>query len=138
MLTADVVVFSVVDGDFHVLLIKRGWAPFEGCWALPGGKVDLGETFERAALRELAEEAGIALGSDDVRRVGVYDAPARDPRGRYVSCAYMALVGGDVTATAGDDATDARWVSVADLLADQDALAFDHARILADAVALLD
>ncbi len=133
-LTADVVVFSEVDGDFHVLLIKRGWAPFEGCWALPGGKVDAGETFEHAALRELAEETGIRLTVDQVRRVDVYDMPGRDPRGRYVSCAYVAQVDSGVTVKAGDDATDARWVPVATMIK---ALAFDHALIVADAVRLL-
>lgn len=125
--TADVVLLAAG----HVLLIERGWAPYKGCWALPGGHVDIGETSLAAAARELEEEAGIAVPVADLRQVGAYDAPGRDPRGRYVSVAYTATLPSPVLPMAGDDATAARWWPL-DALPD---LAFDHAEILADAAA---
>ncbi|MFB8247360.1 NUDIX domain-containing protein [Streptomyces sp. NPDC055952] len=126
--TADVVLLAAG----HVLLIERGWDPYEGCWALPGGHVDAGETSVVAAARELEEEAGIAVAVADLRQVGAFDAPGRDPRGRYVSVAYTATPPAPVVPSAGDDATAARWWPL-DALPD---LAFDHADILAAAAAL--
>jgi 8-oxo-dGTP diphosphatase len=127
--TADVVLFAAG----HVLLIERGWDPYEGYWALPGGHVDVGETSVVAAARELKEEAGIAVSVADLRQVGAFDAPGRDPRGRYVSVAYTATLPAPVPPTAGDDATAARWWPL-DALPN---LAFDHANILAAAAAPL-
>ncbi|MFG3390635.1 NUDIX domain-containing protein [Streptomyces rochei] len=127
--TADVVLFAAG----HVLLIERGWDPYEGCWALPGGHVDTGETSVAAAARELEEEAGIAVPVADLRQVGAFDAPGRDPRGRYVSVAYTATLPAPVPPTAGDDATAARWWPLDAL----PALAFDHADILTAAAAPL-
>ncbi|MFE9360326.1 NUDIX domain-containing protein [Streptomyces olivaceoviridis] len=125
--TADVVLFAAG----HVLLIERGWDPFEGCWALPGGHVDMGETSLAAAARELEEETGITVPADDLRQVGAFDAPGRDPRGRYVSVAYTSTLPTPITPTAGDDATAARWWPLTAL----PDLAFDHADILARATA---
>ncbi|MFI1510228.1 NUDIX domain-containing protein [Streptomyces sp. NPDC020597] len=125
--TADVVLLAAG----HVLLIERGWDPFEGCWALPGGHVDTGETSLAAAARELEEETGITVSADDLRQVGAFDDPGRDPRGRYVSVAYTATLPVPVRPTAGDDATAARWWPL-NALPD---LAFDHADILARATA---
>ncbi|WP_309049253.1 NUDIX hydrolase [Streptomyces sp.] len=122
--TADVV---LVDTDSRVLLIERGWAPYQGHWALPGGHVDPGETSRAAAARELAEETGVHVTADDLRPLGVWDAPGRDPRGRYVTAAYLALVPAGTEAVAGTDARAARWWPLADL----PALAFDHADIIA-------
>ncbi|WP_086706746.1 NUDIX domain-containing protein [Streptomyces antimycoticus] len=127
--TADVVLLAAG----HVLLIERGWDPFKGRWALPGGRVDAGETSLAASVRELEEETGITVPAADVREVGVFDAPGRDPRGRYVSVAYTATLPALVPPTAGDDATAARWWPL-DALPD---LAFDHADILAAAAAPL-
>jgi 8-oxo-dGTP diphosphatase len=110
---------------FDVLLIERGWAPFEGKWALPGGHVDVGETSRAAAARELAEETGIEVDPGALRQLGVYDAPGRDPRGRYVTVAYTLIVDRMVP-TAGDDARAARWWPLNGL----PDLAFDHADIL--------
>ncbi|MFI1177862.1 NUDIX domain-containing protein [Streptomyces melanogenes] len=123
--TADVVLLSAG----QVLLVLRAWDPYEGYWALPGGHVDAGETSRVAAARELAEEAGIAVPVADLRQAGAFDAPGRDPRGRYVSAAYTATLPAPVPPTAGDDARAARWWPL-DALPD---LAFDHADILAAA-----
>ncbi|MGW9398645.1 NUDIX domain-containing protein [Streptomyces sp. NPDC055642] len=125
--TADVVLLAAG----HVLLIERGWDPFKGRWALPGGHVDMGETSLAAGARELEEEAGITVPAADLRQVGAFDAPGRDPRGRYVSVAYTATLPTPVRPKAGDDATAARWWPL-DALPD---LAFDHADILARATA---
>jgi 8-oxo-dGTP diphosphatase len=122
--TADVVLLAAG----HVLLIERGWDPHAGRWALPGGHVDAGETSLSAAARELEEEAGITVSPDDLRQAGVYDAPDRDPRGRYVSVAYTATLPTLIQPKAGDDATAARWWPLT-MLPD---LAFDHADIIAN------
>jgi 8-oxo-dGTP diphosphatase len=127
-LTADVVALSERDGVPHVLLIRRGWAPFEGRWALPGGHLDAGEQPEAAAAREFTEETGLT--ALDLRPLGVWADPGRDPRGRYVSWAYITWLPGTPTPTptAGTDATAARWVPVSQALAA--GLAFDHADIV--------
>ncbi|MEV6687616.1 NUDIX hydrolase [Streptomyces sp. NPDC051130] len=120
--TADVVCIRGND----VLVIERGWPPHQGMLALPGGHVDPGETSRQAAARELFEETGVHVALDALVLIGVYDAPERDPRGRYVTVAYAATVPADTTATAGDDATAVRWVPL-------DApgyLAFDHGEIV--------
>jgi len=124
--TADVV---CIRGE-EVLMIERGWEPFKGHLALPGGHVDaVGETSRSAAARELQEETGVRAAPEDLILVGVYDAPGRDPRGRYVTVAYAIEVPDGTTAQAGDDAAAVRWVPL-DMPGD---LAFDHAQILADA-----
>ncbi|MER5865900.1 NUDIX hydrolase [Kitasatospora sp. NPDC002040] len=120
--TADVVVMTP---DGHVLLIERGGPPHEGAWALPGGHVDPGETSRAAGARELAEETGVQVDAGDLRQIGVFDQPGRDPRGRYVTVAYLAVVPAFTPVSAGDDARAARWWPAADL----PPLAFDHADI---------
>lgn len=129
-LTADVILTTCIDGERHVLLIRRGWPPFAGMWALPGGHVDPGETAAAAAARELAEETGLA--ATVLRPIGVYSAPGRDPRGRYVTFAYTAELPTPITPTAGDDAHEAAWVPIDHALAG--GLAFDHGQILADSI----
>lgn len=125
--TADIVLLAAG----HVLLIERDWAPYEGCWALPGGHVDAGETSMAAAARELAEETGITVPTADLRQVAAYDTPDRDPRGRYVSVAYTTTLPSPIPPKAGDDATAARWWPLNAL---PGRLAFDHDKILTDAV----
>ncbi|GGW17155.1 DNA hydrolase [Streptomyces globisporus] len=120
--TADVVLLAAG----HVLLIQRRWNPHAGSWALPGGHVDAGETSLRAAVRELEEETGITVPVDALGQVGAFDAPGRDPRGRYVTVAYTAALPEPVAPTPLDDAADARWWPLTDL----PPLAFDHADIL--------
>lgn len=122
--TADVVCLR---GD-DVLLVRRGWEPYKDELALPGGYVDRGETSRVAAARELKEETGIRVAAEDLDRLDVYDRPDRDPRGRYVSVAYLVRVPADTVAEAGDDATAVQWVP----LAKPGNLAFDHGEILAD------
>jgi 8-oxo-dGTP diphosphatase len=110
-----------------VLLIRRKYPPFQGLFALPGGFVEIGETTEAAALRELKEETGIKGSSP--RLVGVYSDPARDPRHHVVSIAY--LVSADsYDVQAGDDAADAQFVANWR----EQPLAFDHQKIIFDAV----
>jgi 8-oxo-dGTP diphosphatase len=121
--TADVV---AIDPDGRVLLIERGWDPFEGYSALPGGHVDPGETSRAAAVRELLEETGVEVTKDDLTLIGVYDAADRDPRGRYISAAYLARVPAGTRAVAGDDARAADWFPLDAL----PPLAFDHEDIL--------
>ncbi|MFB6843775.1 NUDIX domain-containing protein [Streptomyces sp. NPDC056373] len=122
--TADVVVTTT---DGNVLLIERGWDPFKGQWALPGGHVDSGETSRAAAARELAEEAGVYATPAELEQVGTFDQPDRDPRGRYVTVAYHLTVIPGTIVEAGDDATNAQWWPLNAL----PPLAFDHADILA-------
>jgi 8-oxo-dGTP diphosphatase len=134
ILTADVVLFARSGGSLHVLLIERGWPPFKGCWALPGGYVEPGERFLAAARRELTEETCLTA-PVHLRQVGIYDAPERDPRGRVVTVAYTAVLPVMTAPTAGDDARAARWVPVRDLVFD--GLAFDHGEIVSAALALV-
>jgi 8-oxo-dGTP diphosphatase len=122
--TADVVITTA---DGLLLLIERDWEPYEGEWALPGGHVDPGETSLAAAARELGEETGVHVTADSLRPIGVWDAPGRDPRGRYVTVAYAAVVPADTQIVAGDDARRARWWPLDNL---PERLAFDHADIV--------
>jgi 8-oxo-dGTP diphosphatase len=132
-LTADVVLLADHDHVIHVLLIRRGWDPYKDHWALPGGHVDTGEDTEGAARRELEEETGLA-GGREFHLVGVYAEPGRDPRGRYATFAYVTWTTGLPQPTAADDAAEARWMPVDELLAGDTPLAFDHRRIISDAM----
>ncbi len=125
-LTADVVLFAVVQDHLEVLLIQRDQPPFEQAWAFPGGFVDLGERPEDAARRELAEET--SLRDIPLTQLGVFGDPKRDPRGHVVSVVYLAVVPMEVReqAEAGSDAAQARWWPVDQL----PSLAFDHTDIL--------
>ena len=126
--TPKLMVDVVIPAENGVVLIRRGNDPFGGQWALPGGFVEVGETVEEAAAREAAEETGLAV--EIARLVGVYSDPERDPRGHNVSVAFLARVlSGDLAA-----ATDASEVSVLDPSAVE--LAFDHGRIIEDALSL--
>ena len=132
--TVDLVVLTVRNDELAALCVKRGVAPHRGRWALPGGFVMDGEDLPSAAARELYEETGIAAASSHLEQLATYGEPKRDPRGRVVTVAYLALVPDLPAPTAGSDATDARWLPVADFAADPKSLAFDHHRILRDGV----
>ncbi len=126
--TPKLMVDVVIPSREGVVLIRRGSEPFEGQWALPGGFVDVGETVEQAAAREAAEETGLNV--ELARLVGVYSEPERDPRGHNVSVAFLARVlSGDLSA-----ATDAAEVSSLDPSTVE--LAFDHRKIVEDALSL--
>lgn len=133
-LTADTLLFSTsASGERTLLLIRRGGEPFTGLWALPGGFVNEGETSRDAAMRELQEETGVAVSADALVPIGLYDAPGRDPRGWTISMAYALEMEGEPRAEGRDDAADARWWPT-DRLPE---LAFDHAQIVADALATI-
>jgi 8-oxo-dGTP diphosphatase len=125
---------SVQQPELQVLLIERGNEPFKGYPALPGGFVnvsdegDQGESIEDAANRELREETGIKV--DYLEQLCTIGTPGRDPRGRVITVAYMALVR-QVEAVAGDDASGVAWHSVRSVLSTRNGLAFDHDKTLA-------
>ena len=126
--TPKLMVDVVITSEEGVVLIRRGSEPFAGQWALPGGFVEVGETVEEAAIREAAEETGLAV--EIARLVGVYSDPERDPRGHNVSVAFLARVlSGELSA-----ATDASEAALIDPSSVE--LAFDHARIVHDALSL--
>jgi 8-oxo-dGTP diphosphatase len=128
--TVDVVILTLRENRLHVLLIQRSEPPFAGMWALPGGFVQIDETLEEGALRELAEETGIKEAY--LEQLYTYGDPQRDPRGRVVTVAYFALLPSDapIMTEGGDDASQANWF-LADALP---TLAFDHADIIAYAL----
>jgi 8-oxo-dGTP diphosphatase len=132
--TVDLVVLTVRDGELCALLVRRGTHPYRGQWALPGGFVGAREDLDDAARRELTEETGLDAHAH-LEQLATYGAHDRDPRMRVISVAYLALAPHLPRPTAGTDAADARFWPVADLTAAQrPALAFDHDRILAEAV----
>jgi 8-oxo-dGTP diphosphatase len=110
----------------RVLLIRRKHAPFAGMWAIPGGFVDMDETLEAAAHRELREEAGVE--AEELEQLHTFGDPGRDPRGRTISVVYLARVdAGALKPRADDDAAAVGWHPLNKL----PPLAFDHDRILA-------
>ena len=126
--TVDVVALTIREGRLHVLLVERGGHPFAGWRALPGGFVQ-DETLDDAALRELAEETALRPGDRvHLEQLRSYGDPARDPRMRVISVAYLAFAPSLPDPRAGGDASAAFWVPVAEA----GELAFDHATILAD------
>jgi len=127
--TVDLVIFTIAEDDLKVLLIRRGQEPFKGRWALPGGFVEIDESLERAAARELKEEVGVT--NVYLEQLYTFGEPKRDPRGRVISVSYFALVDAErQRIVAASDAAEAQWHSVFDA----PKLAFDHARILDTAV----
>lgn len=133
-LTADVVLFTKQDGVLAVLLVERGKEPFLGALALPGGFVEPDERVADAAVRELAEEAGIVVARDRLRRFGRYRKRGRDPRGAVESVAFHGYVAGAPAPAGGGDAAVARWVTLAEFFDARTAVAFDHREIVANAI----
>lgn len=135
LLTVDLVILTLRDSVLDVLLVERGVEPYRGMMALPGGFLrDEAEPIPAAARRELSEEAGLDAAALHLEEFGVYGDPGRDPRGRVVSVAYLAIMPRLPDPVAGTDAADARWVRADDILAGRLGLAFDHRRIVADGV----
>jgi 8-oxo-dGTP diphosphatase len=132
--TVDLAIFTVRDAVLQVLLVTRAYQPYRGRPALPGGYVLDGETLDEAAVRELTEETGIDGRQLHLEQLRTFGDPGRDPRGRVVTVAYLAL-GPDLPAPqAGTDAKDAFWRPVDRVLAEPGELAFDHAAILREAL----
>jgi 8-oxo-dGTP diphosphatase len=128
--TVDLVVLTIRDGVLNALLIRRGIPPYKGRWALPGGFVLDDEDLPAAAERELREETGVATAAGHLEQLRTYGGPRRDPRGRVVSVAYLALLPDLPAPTAGSDAAGAHWRAVDGV----QRLAFDHDEILRDGV----
>lgn len=122
--TVDAAIIRHIDDADEVLLIERKHPPYEGCWALPGGFVDMDETLADAAKRELYEETGIVV--DIIEQFRTYDAVDRDPRDRTISTVFIGFANEQARIKAGDDASSADWFSFDAL----PALAFDHSTII--------
>lgn len=131
--TVDIVILTIRRDRLCALLVRRGGPPFEGRLALPGGFVDVEESLESAARRELGEETGVDIADAHLEQLASYGEPDRDPRMRTVSVAWLGVLPDLPEPTAGTDAADATWVPVDDVLAGEP-LAFDHRQILEDGV----
>lgn len=127
--TADCILFSRKDNGLYVLLIERGNEPFKGMWAFPGGFLEEDETIEACAARELQEETGL----ENIRMEQFYTftEPGRDPRGRTISVAFIAIIEMEkYNPVAADDAANIRWFPVDSL----PHLAFDHDKVIEKAI----
>jgi 8-oxo-dGTP diphosphatase len=125
MVTVDVIVFTIVNDDLKVLLVKKKYDPFKGLWAIPGGFVKEEETLEDAAKRELMEETNVK--DIYLEQLYTFGDPYRDPRGRVITVSYFALINSEeINVKGSSDASDAQWHSVYRL----PKLAFDHKQIL--------
>ena len=131
--TVDMVILTMLQSRLHVLLVRRGVAPFEGKWAIPGGFKRPNETLDEAAKRELSEETGVDSASL-LKQFGAYGDPGRDPRMNVVTVAYLAVLRDVGSVVAGTDAAAAALVPVSEALSGKVDLAFDHSRIVRDAV----
>ena len=127
--TADCLVITKEDSP-KVLLIERGADPFKGCWAFPGGFLNMDETTEQCAIRELEEETGMKI--QELQQIGAYSKVDRDPRGRTITVAYLAVIESPCDVIGQDDAAKAQWFPLDAL----PKLAFDHDEIMSDAVKL--
>jgi len=109
--TVDVVIFTLQERELHVLLVKRKHWPFEGRWAIPGGFINMDESLELAARRELEEETGVR--DIYLEQLYTFGDPKRDPRTRVISVAYIALVSADTqTLRVSEESIDVRWFPV--------------------------
>ena len=125
--TTDCVVITK-EAEPKVLLIERGADPFKGCWAFPGGFLNMDETTEQCAIRELEEETGMRI--QGLQQIGAYSKVDRDPRGRTITVAYLAVINSPCEVTGQDDAAKAQWFPLTAL----PELAFDHEEIMKDAI----
>lgn len=130
-ITADCIVFAIGDGDTKILLIERKNPPYRGRWAFPGGFMNMDESAEEAAMRELEEETGLKV--DCVIQVGAFSKVDRDPRERIVTIAFYTVMEHAPEVKGTDDASRARWFSLDNL----PPLAFDHEEILGQALKIM-
>jgi 8-oxo-dGTP diphosphatase len=133
-ITVDLVVLTVRHDALHVLVVERGVEPYLGQLALPGGFVQTDEDVPMAAARELEEETHIPADLLHLEQLRTYAAPGRDPRGRVITVAYLAIAPNLPLPKGDTDAVRAEWVPVASLTGPGRHLAFDHDDILRDAV----
>ncbi|MFN8207850.1 MAG: NUDIX hydrolase [Bacteroidales bacterium] len=130
--TADCLIFRQQKTIWEVLLIERLHEPFKGCWAFPGGFINMDETIEDAAARELFEETG--LQHVRLEQFRTFSKPDRDPRGRTISVVFTGIItSDDIVIKAGDDAASAKWFPLSAI----PTLAFDHAEMFDLAIAHL-
>ncbi|WP_019808300.1 NUDIX hydrolase [Saccharomonospora halophila] len=135
LVAVDLVILTLRESRLHVLLVERGIEPYRGKRALPGGFLNnLGEGLVDAAYRELREESELRDSRLHLEQLGAYGAPGRDPRGRVLSVAYLAIAPALPEPIAGTDAAGASWVPVDHVLSGQVELAFDHRDIVTDGV----
>lgn len=133
--TVDLAVLTVHDGALKIVLVRRGIPPQQGMLALPGGFLSsTEEDLDAAAERELAEETGLSAEGLHLEQLATYGAPDRDPRGRVVTVCYLAFAPDLPSLTAGGDAREAVLMPVKKALRRQTGIAFDHKKIIADAV----
>jgi len=122
--TADIIILRESEAQQFVLLIERKHPPFEGMWALPGGFLEMDETLEEAALRELQEETGIE--GVELKQFHTFSKVNRDPRHRTITTVFIGYAKENISAVAGDDAANADWFPLNSL----PALAFDHEEVM--------
>jgi 8-oxo-dGTP diphosphatase len=131
LVTADVALLRLAVTP-EILLVKRKNPPFQGIWALPGGFMEMQETLEETARRELLEETGLRAG--ELIRFETYDRPGRDPRGRTITQVFVTIWKEEMgVPVAGSDAMEHCWFELTDL----PYLAFDHGEIIADVIRML-
>jgi 8-oxo-dGTP diphosphatase len=131
MVTADVAVLRL-EAEPEILLVRRKHPPYQSSWALPGGFMEMEETLEEAARRELSEETGLEAG--ELIRFDTYDAPDRDPRGRTITQVFITVWKSVMgIPAAGSDAGELRWFPLAAL----PELAFDHGQIIQDVIRMM-
>lgn len=134
-LTVDLVILTLRETELRVLLVERGGEPHQGALALPGGFLNnTSEDIPDTAQRELREETNLDPSRLHLEQLGTYGTPSRDPRGRVVSVAYLAIAPELPEPIAGTDAARAAWQPTRDVLSDRLPLAFDHQEILVDGV----
>jgi len=135
LIAVDLVILTLRTSVLHVLVVQRGIEPYRGQRAFPGGFLQHSrEDLLTAARRELREEAGLDAARLHLEQLGAYGTPDRDPRGRIVSVAYLAIAPGLPEPTAGTDAAGAYWQPVEQILSGPAKLAFDHRQIVPDGV----
>ena len=129
--TADVAVLRM-EGVPEVLLVRRKDPPFKDMWALPGGFMEMDETLEDAARRELLDETSVHAG--ELLRFDTYDKPGRDPRARTITQVFVMIWKADMgNPNAGSDAARLQWFGLNEL----PGLAFDHQEIVNDVIRMI-
>jgi len=126
-----VAVDAVVVKQGKVLLMRRNRYPWNGCWVVPGGRVEKRETVEQAVVRESREETGLRVKIKSF--IGVFSSPKRDPRGTVAVAFLCAPVGGKLT-LCKEEASEIKWFPLKKLPAK---MGFDHREIVQAALTRL-